>query len=86
MEDGKLPLGVLRQATLKLDSFISDMYEVIEDDDVSDEKKKQCEIMADIAYTMMANISYLVSNEIDSDEFFDIQMDMDSIEYMPEEE
>lgn len=85
MNEGRLPLGIFKQAMMKLDSFHSDMYEIIEDEDINDEERKQCEVMAEIAYTMMSNISYIVSTEIDPDEFYDLKVEMDPFEHIEEE-
>ena len=85
MEENKstLPLGILRQAVMKLDSFITDMKECIEDEDTNPEDKEQFEKMAEVAGDMQAIIVNMVSREISEEDFLNEHIDPDQLEPYP---
>lgn len=39
----RMPLGLCKQATMKLDAFITDIHEIKEDEDLSPEDKQMFE-------------------------------------------
>ena len=82
--DGKLPLGILKQSVMKLGSFMQDMYEACEDDDVSDDQKHTFMALAEMAGNMSAAITNAVSAEMSEEEFMREEINMDEIEPYPE--
>lgn len=86
IKDGKLPLGLIKQATLKLDSFMSDLNEIKDDPDLDDDDRATFETIRDISATMLAHIVNIVSKEIGEEEFMNEEIMMDKIEHIPFEE
>lgn len=82
-KDGKLPLGILRQAVMKLESFAGDIREAAEDEDIEPTDKENFEKMAEMAGIMMANIVNTVSRELGEEEFLQEEFDMDAIDEYP---
>ena len=83
MTDGKLPLGIMRQAVMKMDSFISDIYECMEDDDLTNEQRATFGQIAEMAGSMQAAIVNMSNSEIEESEFINEQIPMDEIEQYP---
>lgn len=81
--DGKIPLGLCRQAVMKLDSFIVDINEIMEDPDVEDSDRMLFGQMVEYAGIMMANIVNIVSRECGEEEFLAEQPGMDQIDAYP---
>lgn len=81
----KLPLGLCKQAAMKLDSFISDVREIIEDEDIDQEDRQDFETMAEMAGTMLATIVNIVNKECEEAEFLGEKIPMDDIDSYPEE-
>lgn len=79
ISDGKIPLGLCKQAALKLESFIVDINEIREDPDVDQEDKDNLEKMVEIAGTMEAMIINMVSKECGEEEFLAIEVPMDEM-------
>lgn len=77
--DGKIPLGLCKQAALKLESFIIDINEIREDPDVDQEDKDNLEKMVEIAGTMEAMIINMISKECGEEEFLAIEVPMDEM-------
>lgn len=77
--DGKIPLGLCKQAALKLESFIVDINEIREDPDVDQEDKDNLEKMVEIAGTMEAMIINMISKECGEEEFLAIEVPMDEM-------
>ena len=67
--ESKLPLGLCKQITLKLESVISDLYEIREDEDVSAEDKEVFQQMTEIAGNMEAAMINIVNKELGEEEF-----------------
>lgn len=82
LKDGKLPLGLIKQATLKLDSFMTDINEIKDDPDIDDEDKATFETIIEISSTMLAHIINIVSKELDEEEFLNEQIQMDNIDHI----
>ena len=82
--EGTLPLGLCKQATMKLDSFMTDVREIAEEDDLSPENKLMFNQMSELAGTMMAAIINVVSQEMDEESFIAETMDMDPIDPYPD--
>lgn len=83
VKDGKIPLGLCKQAALKLESFISDICEIKEDPDLDPQDKDDFEKMIELAGTMEAVIVNIVSKECEEDEFMGEEIDMDEIGTYP---
>lgn len=83
VKDGKIPLGLCKQAALKLESFISDICEIKEDPDLDSQDKDDFEKMIELAGTMEAVIVNIVSKECEEDEFMGEEIDMDEIGTYP---
>lgn len=79
----KLPLGILRQAVMKIESFAIDMREAAEDPDIDPEDKAEFEKQAEVAGTMMARIVNMVSKELGEEEFLSEEFNMDEIDAFP---
>lgn len=79
----KLPLGICRQAVMKLESFALDIREILEDEELDPVDKQNFTIMAEVAGTMMANIINIVSREIGEEEFLAEEIGMDKIDPYP---
>lgn len=84
--DNQLPLGILRQATLKMDSFISDIYEVLEDPDITSEDRYQFEQIVEVSSTIQAVIINTIKREISEEDFLNENPEMDHLEPYPEYE
>lgn len=80
---GVLPLGLCRQAVLKLESAASDIREIIEEEGLDATDKENFEKMAEIIGVMMANIVNIVSKEIGEEEFLAEQPELDDIGQWP---
>lgn len=85
METNTLPLGLCKQAVMKLDSFSADIREIIEDENLSPEHKLMFTQMVEMSGTMMAGILNIVSNEMDEESFVAETIDMDTIPEFPED-
>lgn len=84
--DHKLPLGLCKQAFMKLESFMNDIHEIKEDADISVEHQENFSKMAEMAGIMQAGIINIVREECDEDEFINEEVNMDEIEMFPEKE
>lgn len=84
ISDGKIPLGLCKQAALKLDSFISDCCEIKEDPDLDPKDKEDFDKMVELAGVMEATIVNIVSKEMGEDDFTNENVEMDDIGTYPE--
>jgi len=80
MENGKLPLGICKQAALKLDSFLTDIAEIEEDDDLDADIKNQFHVIRECANMILSSLLCIVQEEMDEDEFTREDVVMDDIE------
>lgn len=78
-QDGKLPIGIMRQAVLKLDSFITDMAECMEDPDISDSDRESFSSLKDMAGEMEAQIVSVAMSEIGEEDFLNETIEMDPL-------
>lgn len=81
----QLPLGLLKQATMKLDSFLSDVHEIKEDENLSPEQHLVMSQISDMAGNMMAAMINMVAAEIGEEEFLAEDINMDDIEEYPDD-
>lgn len=84
--DGKIPLGLCKQAALKLDSFIQDCYEILEDPDLDPSDKEDFHKMIEISHIMEATIVSIVSKECSEEDFTSVEVAMDSVGTYPGDE
>ena len=84
-QDGKLPLGLCKQAVMKLDAFITDVREIVEDPDLEVEDRQDFETMAEMASTMLATIINIVNKECEEHVFLGEKIPMDDIDEYPED-
>ncbi len=82
---GKIPLGLCKQALMKLESALGDINEIREDPDLDEETKYQFEQMAEIAGNMMAAIVNIVSREMGEEEFVAETIAMDPVDPFPDQ-
>lgn len=79
--ESKLPLGILRQACMKLDSFISDMAEAGEDPDIDADIRDSFVRIREMASLMQAQIiNTVVSEGGEEEDFLNESFDMDKID------
>lgn len=82
--NGKLPLGLCKQAFMKLDSFMTDIKEIREDEDLDPDTRNQFDQMAEITGTMMAVIVNIVGAELEEEKFLKETIPMDEIDQFPD--
>jgi hypothetical protein len=80
----KLPLGLFKQACMKIDSAIADMNEIREDIDVDDDNKETLTRLVEIAGTIEASLINIIRKECDEEEFLNENIPMDEIDPYPD--
>lgn len=80
-----LPLGILKQACMKLDSFMQDIHEIMEDSQVSSDDKQILMQLTEAVGTIEMNMINIVSNEMDVNEFLQESVEMDDIDEYPDD-
>lgn len=86
MQDGKLPLGIMKQAVMKLDSAGVDIREALEDEDLNDGQREILMQISEMLPSMMSAILNIIVDEIDEEEFSNEEVEMDMIDDYPEKE
>lgn len=82
MEENKLPLGLIKQAILKMESALTDLREIIEDEDIEDDDKDDFVELAEYS----SNIIAVLYNKVNDDEdFINENVKMDEIGTWPGE-
>lgn len=76
----RVPLGLCRQAVMKLDAFMADIHEIKEDEELSPEDRQIFEQIAEISGEMMAAIVNMVTKEMGEEEFLSEDVVMDKID------
>lgn len=80
----RLPLGLCKQASMKLEAFASDVYEILEDEALTPEEKEIFQTMRELSATMMAQLINIVRKECSEEEFLAEQVPMDAIDPWPD--
>lgn len=80
----KIPLGLCKQAVMKLDSFMTDINEIREEEGLTAEDKQTFEQIAEITGTILAVIVNMVTREMGEEEFLSEDIAMDEIDRYPE--
>lgn len=75
-----LPLGALKQITLKLDSVLDDFSEVAECETIDDYTREQFASMSVILREMLNTVYATVQKELDEEAFKNEHVEMDEIE------
>lgn len=83
--NNKLPLGIMKQAIMKLDSALDDLNEIANDDDIDEIDKGDFESMIECLANMLAAITIKANREISEEEFIRENINMDEIEPYPGE-
>ena len=83
-KDYRLPLGLCKQAVMKLDSFMTDIREIMVDPDLSDDEYHTFNYMCEMAAGMTAAIVNIIRDEISEEEFTDMHVEMDQIDSYPD--
>ena len=84
MTDGKLPLGILKQAVMKLDSANTDIKDAMADEDLTPDDTEALSQISEVLQNTEAFLYSIVSKEMDEDEFANEDVDMDEISEFPE--
>ena len=84
--DGRIPLGLCKQAYMKFESALGDIYEIQEDEDLEPDEKQVFAEIADCLSLFMAHIVNLVSKEIGEEEFLNETIPMDEVGTYPGDE
>lgn len=85
-KENRLPLGLCKQAVMKMDSFLSDIHEIILDEDISPEEKETFTTIKEMGQQIISHIVSIVSTEMDEDDFMNEDVQMDEIDKYPETE
>ena len=80
----RLPVGLFKQALMKLESFVGDIHEIREEDDLTDDEIYELTQMAEVAGILGARILNIVKKECNEDEFLNEDVAMDEIGLYPE--
>ena len=86
MSEYKIPLGLCKQATMKLDAFISDLYEIATDLDMDPIDIQDIYEMCEMCGAMGARIINIVKKECGEEDFLNESFPMDTIDEYPEPE
>lgn len=81
--EGTLPLGVLRQACMKLESFMTDIREIMEENELVEEDRQNFDVMVEMSGRMLATIVNMVGRELGEEDFLAETPDMDTIDPWP---
>lgn len=80
----KVPIGLCKQAVMKIESAMVDVLEIREDELLSDENKYAMNGIAEILGQINAVIVNIVSSELGEEEFLSEIVEMDPIDPYPE--
>jgi len=80
----RLPLGLCKQAFMKLASFIADIHEIREDEDLTPDEKYEFTQMAEVAGMLGARILNTIKKECNEEDFLNEDVALDDIDLFPE--
>ena len=84
IKDGVIPLGLCKQAAMKLDSFLTDITEIMGDPDLSPKQLETFNTIKETANLMIATIVNIVASEMNEEEFMGVNVEMDKFESYPD--
>ena len=79
----RLPLGVLKQAFMKIQSFIEDIHEAADDPSLTEDELYEFQQMGEVSSIMALRILDIVQKEMPEDDFLHMDIPMDEIEEYP---
>ena len=79
----RLPLGLIKQASLKLEAFAGDVHEILMDEDLNDYERGIFTQMTELSATMMAHLLNIIREECGEEEFLAEQVPMEEIGEYP---
>lgn len=82
----RLPLGLCKQAFMKLESFVADIHEILEDEDLTQEEKYEFIQMAEVGGLLGARLLNIVKKECNEEDFLNEDVTLDDIDLFPERE
>lgn len=82
--ENRLPLGLCKQALMKLESFVGDIHEIREEDDLTDDEIYELTQMAEVAGILGVRLLNIVKKECNEDDFLSEEVNMDEIGLYPE--
>ena len=82
--ENRLPLGLCKQALMKLESFVGDIHEIREEDDLTDDEIYELTQMAEVAGILGVRLLNIVKKECNEDDFLSEEVNMDDIGLYPE--
>lgn len=85
-KDGLIPVGLCKQAHMKLESALVDIMEIKEDDDLCEEDKETFDKIAETLGLMMAHIVNIVSKEMGEEEFLNENVPIDGFDEYPDKD
>ena len=85
IKDGVIPIGLCKQAVMKLDSFLTDINEILEDPDIEDDDRDTFNTIKETGNLMIAHIVNIVSKEMNEEEFETTDVQLDEIDSYPED-
>lgn len=83
--ENKLPLGLCKQAVMKLDSALSDLAEIEQDPDITEEDREAFKEINASLEMIQAAIYVRVMDEMDEETFMSETIEMDKIDPWPGE-
>lgn len=83
--EGKLPLGICKQAIMKYDSAMADVNEIINDEDIPEQQRELFRTISEYTGNIIALIYNEVQQEMNEEDFIAESIDMDEIDTWPGE-
>lgn len=82
----RVPLGIFKQAMMKIESAVLDLHEIKEDEELDPADKPMIEAMIETMSIISANIINIIKKEMDEDDFLAEDFAMDEIGTFPGDE
>lgn len=79
----RLPLGILKQAFMKMQSFIEDIHEAADDPSLTEDERYEFQQMGEVSSIIAMRILNIVQKEMAEDDFLHMDIPMDEIEKYP---
>lgn len=86
VKDGVIPLDLCKRAAMKLDSFLTDIYEVLEDPDLDENQKYDFSLMTELGSVMITRIVNIVRKEMNEEELLTNDIDIGEFDEYPVKE